>query len=250
MIPVSVVIITFNEESRIKQCLDSVTSFAAEIVVVDSESEDATAQICRDSGCRVFSRPFGGFSAQKQFAVDQARHDWVLVLDADEVVSPELAAEIRQVLSSPWTLPAGFIIPRRLCYMGKVMKYSGVGKEQILRLFDRKHGKFDGKAVHESIVTSGNTILLKGLLLHYSFHDLHHHLEKLNHYTTLAAKDYREKGKSYHPFWIMLKFPVSFFTFYFLKLGFLDGFAGFAWSWMAAVHTSLKIAKTIEFQRK
>lgn len=250
MIPVSVAIITLNEEARILRCLRSVKSLAAEIVVVDSGSTDNTVALCRDFGCNVFTSPFAGFSAQKQFAVDQASNDWVLVMDADEEVSPALSEEIRYLFGNQEVQPAGFLIPRRLCYMGRIMKHSGVGKEYILRLFDRRKGKFDGKPVHESIVTTGETALLKEMILHYSFHDLHHHLEKMNQYTTLAAEDYRKKGRSFSPFWVVIKFPVTFFTFYFLKLGILDGFAGFTWSWMAAVHTSMKIAKTIELQKR
>ena len=246
----SVVIITLNEETGILRTLESVKPVADEIVVVDSMSADRTAQICRDFGCRVIQRPFDGYGTQKQFAVDQASNDWVFSIDADEVVTPELQQEIRTMFagkpgSSPIAHPA-YRIPRSLYFMGRVLRHSGTGKEYLLRLFDRTRGGFTRVAVHEEIEVAGSCGTLRGQLIHYSYRDISHHLEKINTYTTLAAEDYLKNGRKFTKFWVVLKFPVSFISFYVLKGGFLDGYPGFTWSFLAAVYGSLKIAKTIE----
>jgi glycosyltransferase involved in cell wall biosynthesis len=250
MIPVSVTIITRNEEQQILRTLESVKPVAAEIIVVDSLSTDRTVEICEKFGCRVFHRAFSGYGSQKQFAVDQATHDWILSIDADETLTPELAAEIIRIFSSGTIPVAGYQIPRRLHYLGRVMKYSGVGKEKIMRLFNRKMGQFTQVPVHESIEITGSSAALKGYMLHYSYRDLTHHVEKLNHYTTLAATGYRQKGRHFPKIWVALKGPVTFLTFYFWKGGILDGYPGFVWSWLAAVYTSLKVAKTIEMENQ
>jgi glycosyltransferase involved in cell wall biosynthesis len=247
---ISVVIIAKNEEKRIRPCLDSLKSFAAEIVVVDSGSEDRTMDLCRELGCRVLSRQFDGYGSQKQFAVDQAMNDWVLSIDADEVLTKELQEEI-SVLSEQKDLPFdAYKIPFYLVYLGRVMKHSGVGNEMHLRLFNRKKGRFTTSPVHEGIVTEGSTGKLKHRVLHYSYRDISHHLEKINIYTTRAAEGLLAKGKRYSSFSVAVKFPLSFVTYYFVKGGILDGYPGFMWSWLAAFHSALKIAKTIELQTR
>jgi glycosyltransferase involved in cell wall biosynthesis len=248
----SVVIITLNEEAKILRTLESAKPIADEIVVVDSMSDDATVRICREFGCKVFQRKFDGYGNQKQFAVDQASGDWVLSLDADEVVTAELQQEIKAMFadkagsgSSGLPHPA-YRIPRSLHFMGRVLRHSGVGNEYLLRLFDRTRGGFTRVAVHEEIEVKGSVGTLRGHLIHYSYRDISHHLDKINTYTSLAAADYEKNGRSFSKLWVALKFPVSFFSFYVIKGGFLDGYPGFMWSFLAAVYGSLKIAKTIE----
>lgn len=231
----------------IRRTLESVLPVADEVVVVDSGSTDQTAGICRELGCRVIVRPFDGYGMQKQFAVDQASHDWILSLDADEVVTPALRDEIRALLSSPDSLTfAGYRIPRSLVYLGRVLRHGGAGGERLLRLFDRKKGRFTPAAVHEEIVCDAPAGDLKGELMHYSYRDLSHHLEKLNHYSSLAAGGYRTSGRRFSSLLTALRFPVSFFIFYILKGGILDGYPGFMWSFMAGVYGTLKVAKSRE----
>ena len=134
--------------------------------------------------------------------------------------------------------------------MGRLMRYSGTGKEYILRLFDRTKGRFTTVAVHEGIEVNGIAGMLSGQLIHYSYRDISHHLEKSNAYTSLAARDYHSRGRSFSKTWAAFKFPISFFTFYIVKRGFLDGYPGFMWSLLAAVYATLKVAKTIELNRK
>jgi len=245
MAELSVVIIARNEEQGILRCLASVKPVAGEIIVVDSGSTDRTAELCREAGCRVFFRPFDGYGTQKQFGVNQAGNDWVLSIDADEVLTPRLQEEIREKLAG---LPreAGFNIPFALHFMGRTLRHGGVGNEFHLRLFNRTRGGFTTVPVHEGIEVNGAVGILRGGILHYSYRNISHHLEKINTYTSQAAEGYMKKGKSFPKGWAMLKFPFSFFAFYIVKGGFLDGYPGFMWSFLAAVYATLKVAKTIE----
>ncbi|MCX6284899.1 MAG: glycosyltransferase family 2 protein [Bacteroidetes bacterium] len=246
---ISAVIIAKNEEGKIRRCLDSLKSFAAEIVVVDSLSTDRTAEICREQGCRVFLREFDGYGSQKQFAVDQAANDWVLSVDSDEVLTSELQEELAG-MTGPGVLPFdAYTIPFSLVYMGRIMRHSGLGHEMHLRLFNRNKGRFTTTAVHEGIVCDGSMGKLKKRILHLSYRDISHHLEKINIYTSQAAEELSKRGKRYSGFSVACKFPVSFFIVYILKGGILDGYPGFVWSYLAAFYATLKMAKTVELQK-
>jgi len=259
----SVIIIARNEEHNILRCLESVKPVADEIVVVDSMSSDRTAGLCRDFGCKVFQREFDGYGMQKQFAANQASNDWVLSVDADEVVTEELRDELTGMFGSAGdrvkgsvdhgfndSMPSGYYIPFSLHFMGRLLRHGGVGKEVHLRLFNRTMGRFTRVPVHEGIEVTGSTATLKGRIIHYSYHDISHHLEKINTYTSQAAEGYQKRGKAFSRFWVALKFPTSFISFYFFKRGFMDGYPGFMWSFLAAVYATLKVAKTIELKQK
>jgi glycosyltransferase involved in cell wall biosynthesis len=245
----SVVIITKNEELNIGRCLESVRELADEILVVDGHSSDKTREICQSAGCRVILHDFEGFGRQKQFAVSNAVNDWVLSVDADEVVTPELAMEIKNLLASGQITHAGYLVPFTVFYLGHRMKHSGMRNEVHLRLFDRNKGRFREDEVHEGIEVNGTTERLESRIIHHSYRDIFHHLEKINLYTTAAAEGYFKQGKRFSRCRVAWKFPVSFFIFYFIKGGILDGYPGFMWSFMAAFYGSLKIAKTIELNR-
>ena len=247
MAKLSVVIITHDEEENIVRCLDSVKTLADEVVVVDSHSRDKTVELSEAYGCRVFTHDFEGYGKQKQFAVDQATNDWILSIDADEVVTEELKNEIKTILRDEKHAVAGYLIPFSFCYLGKILKHT---KADHLRLFNRNKGKFTTVPVHEGIVTDGVTGKLKGKIVHYSYRDISHHLQKINTYTSQAAQKNKQDHKSYSKCWVAYKFPVSFFIYYFLRLGFLDGYPGFLWAFFAAFYGSLKIAKTIEMEAK
>jgi glycosyltransferase involved in cell wall biosynthesis len=242
------VIITNNEEGNILQCIRSVKDLADEILVVDSFSADRTTEICQAEGCRVLHHAFEGYGQQKQYGVEQAVNDWILSLDADEIVTPELKQEIRSLLEKDEVPFCGYEIPFSLFYMGRVLNHSGTRNEFHLRLFDRRRGRFTLVNVHEGVELDCPEGFLKGRILHYSFRSLHHHLQKLNTYTTQAAEGYVTKGRKYSKVWVAFKFPLSFFLTYIVKLGFLDGYPGFLYSWFAALYSTLKIAKTIELQ--
>ncbi|MGA2824094.1 MAG: glycosyltransferase family 2 protein [Bacteroidales bacterium] len=243
----SVVIITYNEEENILRCVNSVKDLADEIVIVDSFSADRTVEICNSTGCKVFLHPFEGYGQQKQFGVDQAGNNWILSLDADEVVTNELKQEIRTLLQQEAIPHGGYNIPRSLFYMGRIFRHKETG---ILRLFDRTKGRFRFVKVHESVDMNGPVGTLKGKIIHYSYRDLSHHIQKTNTYTTQAAEGYVTRGRTFSKAWVAFKFPVSFFIFYIIKLGILEGYPGFLWSFFAAFYGSMKVAKTIEMQEK
>jgi len=247
---ISAVIIVFNEAQNIRRCIDSVKGLVSEIIVIDSMSTDETAEICRSMGCTVVQREFDGFGTQKQFAVDQASNDWVFSIDADEEATPELCREIRSLFDQSVVKENGFKICISLVYLGKRLKHGGAGGDYHLRLFNRNHGGFTKVKVHEGIEIKGATSRLKGDMLHYSYRDLAHHIEKLNFYTSRAAEEYLHRGKKFPRCWVALKFPISFLQFYCCKGGFLDGYPGFVWSLLAALYASLKIAKLIEMREK
>ena len=248
MTKLSVVIITFNEENNILRCINSVKNIADEIVVVDCFSSDKTVEICNSAGCKVLLHPFEGYGQQKQFGVENAANNWVLSLDADEVVTDELNQEIKSLFQQEAIEHAGYHIPFSLFYMGKILRFSGTGNEFHLRLFDRSRGAFTVVKVHEGVELNGHTATLKGKIIHYSYRDLSHHLQKINTYTTQAAEGYTTKGRKFSKTWVAFKFPVSFFVFYIIRLGFLDGYPGFLWSFFAALYGSMKVAKTIEME--
>jgi glycosyltransferase involved in cell wall biosynthesis len=246
----SVVIITHNEENNILRCIQSVKELADETLVVDSFSSDRTVEICTAAGCRVMQHPFEGYGQQKQFGVEEAANSWILSLDADEVISDELKQEIRSLLQGETIKCRGYRIPFSLSYMGKILRHSGTGGEYHLRLFNRLLGGFTMVKVHEGIEIKGETGTLKGKIIHYSYRDLGHHLQKINTYTTQAAEGYNARGRKFSRIWLVFKFPVAFFISYFLKLGILDGYPGFLYSFFAAFYGLMKVAKTIEIQEK
>ena len=255
MTKLSVVIIARNEEHNMPRCLESVKPVADEIVVVDSMSADRTASLCREFGCKVFLREFDGYGTQKQFAVDQASNDWILSVDADEILSEELQNEINLLFRhNPHPgvqIPqSAYNIPFSLYFMGRILRHGSVGKEVHLRLFNRTLGRFTRVPVHEGIDVTGSTGTLKGRIIHYSYRDISHHLEKINTYTSQAAEGYHDRGRTFSKFMVALKFPTSFISNYFFRLGFLDGYPGFMWSFLAAVYSTLKVAKTIELTKK
>jgi len=246
MAGLTVVIITLNEKDNILRCLGSVKELASEIVVVDSGSSDGTAEICKDHGCRVFTHKFEGYGAQKQFGIEMASNDWILSIDADEMVSDTLRDEIRDLLKSDRLSGSGYRIPFVMQYMGRLLRHSAMGKEYHLRLFDRRKARFTHPAVHEGVEAEGPVGKLKGIVIHYSYRDISHHLDKINIYTSHAAEENIRNNKRFLKSWVPVKFPVTFFIYYILRRGFLDGYPGFMWSLLASFYVSLKIAKTIE----
>jgi glycosyltransferase involved in cell wall biosynthesis len=246
----SVFIITLNEENDISACLESVKDLAGEIVVVDSGSTDRTLDICRTYTDKVFSHPFMGFSAQKQFALEKAQGPWVLNLDADERVSPELAEEIKSTLTKETPDPSvhGFEIPFKNCFLGKRLHF-GAGKfEKHVRLFLKSNASYGKEDVHEGIRVSRIIGKLRAPILHYSYRDVHDYLEKCNSYTSLLARKKFSLGERFH-LWHHLRLPSEFFIRYVLKLGFLDGSVGFTYALLSSYYVWLKYIKLKDLER-
>lgn len=237
----SVVIITKNEESKIRDCLESVT-WADEIIVVDSGSTDATLAICREYTEHVHHQDWAGFGPQKNIAVGFARGDWVLSLDADERIPLELQHEILATIQSSEDKTA-YYIPRRSRFCGRYMRFCGWYPDYVLRLFRRDHGKFSNDLVHEKVVATGPLAYLKEPMLHLSVDTLDQAIEKMNLYSSIAAKEKFEKGQKGTLLKAILRGGWTFFRVYLLRLGFLDGRQGFMLSVANAGGTYYKYAK-------
>ena len=244
----SVTIITLNEAEHIAAAIDSV-SFADEIIVVDSGSTDATVEIARNKGVRVLSREWPGWVEQKNFAAAQASNDWIFSLDADERVTPVLAAEIREILSGNPT-HRGYRVPRVTYHLGRWIRTTDFYPDYQTRLYDRRAARWRGKYIHESVEVDGGAGQLRNEMQHYSYRNLGDHLDRINHYTTLAARQMHEAGRRAGVLDLLVHPPAAFFRNYVLRRGVLDGTAGFTISAMNAYAVFLKFAKLREVQKQ
>ncbi len=245
--PLSVTIITLNEAAHIAAALDS-ASFADEILVVDSGSSDGTADIARAKGVRVLTREWTGYVEQKNFAAEQASHDWIFSLDADERIPPPLAEEIRGILAAD-PPHHGYRVPRVTFHLGRWIRTTHFYPDYQTRLYDRRHARWRGRYVHESVSVDGPSGQLKNDLQHYSFADLRDQIKRINHYSTLSAKQMYEAGRRTGPVEILVHPPAAFLRNYILRRGFLDGTAGLTISLVNAWSVGLKFMKLWELQR-
>ena len=243
--PLSVAIITLNAASQLEACLQS-ARFADEIVVVDSGSTDGTQTLAERYGARVIPQPWLGFGPQKQFAVDAAQHDWVLCLDADERVSPELQSAIEQALQQPAT--GAFRFARCNRFLGRYLKHGEGYPDWSLRLFDRRHAHWSDDAVHEKVVTQAAVGTLRGDLLHDSAETLASYLTKQNRYTSLAADMALQAGKRASFGRLAFSPVVRFIKFYLIRQGFRDGLPGLIHIAIGCMNSFLKYAKMLEKQ--
>ena len=244
--PLSVAIITLNAASQLEACLQSVR-FADEVLVVDSGSTDGTRALAERHGARVIHQDWLGFGPQKQFAVDAAHHDWVLCLDADERVTPELQAAIENALKSPST--AAFRFPRCNRFLGRYLRHGEGYPDWSLRLFDRRQARWSSDAVHEKVETNGRVADLTGDLLHDSAESLATYLAKQNRYTTLAAEMALASGKRASVGRIAFSPLVRFVKFYFIRQGFRDGLPGLIHIAIGCFNSFMKYSKMLERQQ-
>ncbi len=250
MIPVSVVIVTKNEEQNIGDALESIRDFE-DIVVVDSFSEDRTTEICRKYTSRIFQHEWQGYAKQKQMAVDYAEKPWVLILDADERVTPELKSEIMEKIKSSGF--GGFYIPRKNFFLGKWIRYSGWWPDYTLRLFKKNLSFVEQREVHEKVIVKGPVDYLKNSLEHYTYRTISDYIKKMENYSTLSAKEMLSKTPQPSSLLLTLKIIASpIFTFlkmFFLKQGFRDGMHGFILAVLYSFYAFLKYAKAWEINR-
>jgi len=244
---VSVIVITRNEERNIRDCLSS-ARWADEVIVVDSGSSDGTVAAAREFSDKVFERPWEGFGASKNFALSQARNDWVFWLDADERVTPELAEEIELSLSGQTDM-VGFSVPRKAFFLGTWIRHCGWYPGRVVRLFRRDKAVFSNDRVHERLIVDGPVAELKSDLLHYTDPSLEHYFTKFNRYTSLAAEDLAGKGRRTGIGRMLLNPVWTFFRMYFLRLGFLDGMPGLILCMLSAGYVFTKYAKLWERTR-
>ncbi|MGZ8191789.1 MAG: glycosyltransferase family 2 protein [Methylococcaceae bacterium] len=242
----SVIIITKNEASHIGRCLESV-SWADEIIVLDSGSQDDTVAICQQYTDKVYETDWPGFGVQKQRALDMATGDWVLSIDADEMVTSELRVEIKHALQQKEF--QGYEIPRLSSYCGRQMRHGGWWPDYVLRLFRRQSGRFSNSLVHEKIFIEGAIDRLTTPLLHESFVNLEEVLRKVDSYSTLNAKMLHQRGIKSSLSKAIIKALWNFFRTYIVKLAILDGTQGLMLALSNAEGTYYKYAKLMELQK-
>jgi glycosyltransferase involved in cell wall biosynthesis len=249
MIKISGVIITHNVANKIENTLKSL-DFCDEIVVCDSYSTDDTIEVCNKYNCRIIKKEFTGFGPYKRFAVEQAKNNWILSIDSDEIISQKLKEEIVNLFKSDRINANGFYIPRSLVFLGKRLRFSGESRKNQLRLFNKNYGNFSDDIVHEKVIISGKTSVLKNVMLHYTYEDINDYFEKFNKYTKDAAYLLFKNKKKANIFKIIMRFPLTFIKIYLLKLGILDGYQGFLWALFSSLYPVVKYAKLKELLDK
>ena len=245
---VSAVIITLNEERIIQKTLSRLY-WCDEIIIVDSFSTDNTIAICEQFGCKIFSRQFDGYGSQKQFAVSMAKNDWILSLDADEVLTGQLIQEILTATEKE-TPYAGFSFPMNLVFLNKEFTYGRESGRYFLRLFNRQKGGFTSDKVHEGIRLNGPIKKMRHLVQHYSYSSINQYLEKLNRYSSYSAEIAFKKGKKKSMAALLFAIPYNFFKYYILERNFMNGAKGLYWSVLSAYAHFAKYLKITELQQK
>lgn len=244
----SVTIITYNEEANITACLESV-QWADEIVVVDSQSRDRTVELARAFTARIFSVPWQGFARNKNFALDQARMEWIFSLDADERVTPALQAEIREIIQEPGRY-AGYRVARRNFFCGRWIRHLGWYPDYTVRLFRRGQGRFADREVHEEVTVAGPIGTLRQPLEHYTYNSLSDFVQRMDRYSQLAAQELYKQGKRPCRGELLWRPWLTFLNLYIVKKGFLEGRAGYTLAVLYSVYNFLKYAKLRELRRQ
>ena len=235
-------VLTYNEEENIEDCLESI-SWVDEVVVVDSYSEDDTLELASKYTDKVFKRKFDDFASQRNFGLDRLESDWVLILDADERITDRLREQIEGILEAPGA--EGYQVSRKNYFLGRWIKYCGWYPDYTLRLFKLEGNRYDG-LVHEGVDIKGEVKKLEEPLIHYTYQGLEEYLDKINHYTTLDAKEKYEKGVEKGLVYFLFRPVVEFIKKYILKQGFRLGRPGFILSILSAYYQFLKYAKLWE----
>lgn len=243
-VPLSVAIITQNEEYRLPDCLGSV-AFAAEIVVVDSGSTDRTVEIAKGFGALVYHEPWQGFGRQKQSAIDHCSQPWILVLDADERVTVELEEEIKSAIASSPPF-FSYSMPRQNFFCGRWLRHAGWWPDRVVRLFRKGSARMSDRLVHEALVVDGQVAELCGPLQHHSNRDLSQTLEKINLYSAAGAEELHKRGVSASLFAAVTHMAWAFVKGYIFRLGMLDGGPGLVQAMTDGVNTLFKYLKLWE----
>ncbi|GHT39510.1 glycosyl transferase [Bacteroidia bacterium] len=241
MAKISLSVITKNEEKTLPLCIESVKGLVDEIVVVDSGSVDRTVEIAKTMGAKVVYNEFKSFAAQQTFAMNLCSNDWVLHLDADEALTPELREEIAALIDV--TDCDGFYLYRSNYLFGKKMKHGGLGREKRLRFAKKSKSLYTGQFLHDVLTVDGKTGELKNVFTHVPYLNLAAYFAKSAVYTSKGAEDAHNKGRKFTVTGLIFRPPFTFFKFYILKLGILDGFEGYVWAMLGFYHTFVKYLK-------
>ena len=245
---ISVLVPAFNEEANLRDCLGGLT-WADELVVVDSFSTDKSVEIAREFTEQVWQHEYVNSATQKNWALPQLAHDWVLIVDADERVTPELRDEILAILADPDRLE-GYRIFRQNHFLGRRVNYCGWQSDSVLRLFRKSKGRYQEREVHADVELVGRAGALKNKLLHYTFTSFEQYMKKFDRYTSWAAGDRAKKTSRVRWHHLTLRPAFRFFKQYVLKLGFLDGLTGIVVCSLAAYSVFMKYAKLWERQQR
>lgn len=243
----SVAIISFNEEKDIRRTIESIRDIAAEIIVVDSHSTDRTREIAEDMGAKVFEEDWKGYVGQKNSALQKCTQEWILSLDCDEVVTPELKSSIIDAISNP--VADGYLINRKTVYLGRPLNYAWQPDWKLRLVKKSSMPQWEGYDVHETLKIKGKTEKLQGYLLHYSYKDLHDHFTKLLKYARLSAKSYQNTGMKFRFSRLFLSPIVAFLKQLIIKKTFLDGFRGLIVAMSAFFYVFLKYLFLWELER-
>lgn len=241
---ISAVVITYNEERNIVDCLESI-KWINEIVIVDANSQDKTAEVCRKFTNKIFQRPWPGFGLQKNFGIEQTTSDWILIVDADERVPVALRDDILEAIRQPGN-NIGYHIPRRNFWYGKWIRWAGMYPDYQLRLFKKSAGRYNDVAVHENLILNGLKGYLKNPMDHITERRLSDHMKKFMQYTTLAAEEKAKRQRKASILDLALNHVVTFIKSYFIRQGFRDGIHGLIVSVLAGMYTFVKYAKLWE----
>ena len=247
-LPLSVALISYNEEKNISRTLEAVQDIASEIIIVDSGSTDKTIEIARSYGAKVFVEEWKGFRDQKNSALEKCTQEWILFLDCDEVVSKELKKSIINAVKNPFA--DGYMINRKTVYLGKLLNHAWQPDWNLRLVKKSSNPRWEGGEIHEFLVIDGKVKKIEGNLLHYSYKDIKDHFTKVVNYSYLSAVDLNKKGKRFKFYKLFFNPFASFVREYFLKKGFLDGIRGFIVAVSATVYSFLKYIYLWEIQKK
>jgi len=248
-LPLSVLVTTRDEEETIGACLRSVAGLAEELVVVDSGSTDRTLALALGHGARILEHPYESPARQKNWAIPQCRHPWVLILDADEQVSPALAAELRALFAAGGPAAPGSWIPRENRFLGRVMKHGGWGTDRVIRLIARDTARYDDRLVHEEIDLPGPLPALAAPLLHDTFRSFPQYVPKAWRWAEAGAREAHRRGRQASAFTVFSRPIARFVRAYVLKRGFLDGGPGLVLAGFTAMTVYMKYARLWELTR-
>jgi glycosyltransferase involved in cell wall biosynthesis len=244
---VSAIVVCFNEEENIGACLESL-HWCDEIVVVDSFSTDRTIEICRRYTDRVMQRAWAGYVDQKAYALSQVTKDWVLVVDSDERVTPELRKEINQALAEDNNNYCGYAVPRLVFYLRRWWRRGGWYPDYSVRLFRRDRATWGGSEPHDKILVDGRVRRLRHPLHHFTYRDMEDHIRRINRFTSVSSQELLKDGRRWRVADALLRPAGRFLRCYFVQRGFMEGFAGFYVAVTAAMYVFLKYAKLWELE--
>jgi len=248
MLPVSIVIVTQNEERNIREALQSIKG-AAEIVVIDAFSTDKTVDICREYTDKIYRIEWQGYAKQKQTGIEHARSEWVFILDSDERFTDSLWKEIADIIGNSEKY-SGYYVPRKNFFLGKWIRHGGWWPDYTLRLFLRGKAIMQERSVHEKVIVQGGTGYLSNHLEHQTCRSISEYIKKMDIYSTLSAKELKEKGIRSGTFKLVVHPLFTFFKMFIFRLGFMDGIYGLALAVLYSCYTFLKYLKLWEFSNK